>query len=60
MVGLIKVTVLGGGGGGTTGSKCNRIFDFSIDGRRITPEIISGSITCRDEASLTLLGAYVL
>lgn len=57
MIGFNKVTVRGGGGGGTT-SKCNLIFDFSIEGLLIMFDTVSGfSIFNWIELSLILLAA---
>lgn len=60
VVGFNNVTVRGGGGGGITGSKCNFILDFSIDGLLIMFDIDSVSTLQREEPSLALLAAYVL
>lgn len=50
----------GGGGGGTIGSKCKRILDFSMEGLRTILDKESGSMFMREELSLILLVAYVL
>lgn len=57
IIGFNKVTVRGGGGGGTT-SKCNLIFDFSIEGLLIMFDAVSEfSMFNWVELSLILLAA---